>query len=115
MLHWRATGQIIVMRRSAWGLHVALQCPFIELLQCRRCDLHWAILLCTDPVLADRLDRALGQRDSAALGGCIERCTRNLHPLVAHEWDMIVTRWFMLGRGGMLAHTLRWLARTPGN
>lgn len=55
MLHWRATGQIVVIKRSAWGLHIALACPFVDLLEHRRRDLHWAISLCTDPALAERL------------------------------------------------------------
>lgn len=107
MLHWRATGQIVVIKRSAWGLHIALACPFVDLLEHRRRDLHWAISLCTDPALAERLERTLRADDYAALGGRIERCTRKLHPMVAHQWDLIVTRWFMLGRGGALAHTLQ--------
>lgn len=64
--------------------------------------------------LSDRLERALRDNDCVALGGRIERCTRNLHPLVAHEWDLIVTRWFMLGRGGVLAHTLHRLTHRRG-
>ncbi|MGQ0534141.1 MAG: hypothetical protein ACT4OF_15840 [Caulobacteraceae bacterium] len=113
MLHWRATGRLAVMRRSAWGLHVALDCPFVDLLQRRRRDLRWAIALCTDPALADRLERALRRDDCVALGGRIERCTRKVHPIVAHKWDLIVTRWFVLGRGGVLAHALDRLARLP--
>jgi hypothetical protein len=113
MLHWRASGQIVVIRRSAWGLHLALECPFVDLCGRRRDDVNWAIALCTDPMLADRLERALRKDDHAALGGRIERCTRKLHPIAAHNWDMIVTRWFMLGRGGSLAHALQRLTRRP--
>lgn len=113
MLHWRAAGQIVVITRSAWGLHLALDCPFVDLCGRRHHDLNWAIVLCTDPRLADRLERALRSGDHAALRGRIARCTRKLHPIVAHDWDMIVTRWFMLGRGGALAHALRRLTRRP--
>lgn len=112
MLHWRAAGQVVVIRRSASGLHIALACAFVDLCGRRHRDLNWAIVLCTDPRLADRLERALREGDNAALGGRIERCTRKLHPIVAHDWDMIVTRWFVLGRGGALAHALQRLMRT---
>ncbi len=57
------------------------------------------------------MERTLREDDHAALGGRIERCTRQLHPIVAHNWDMIVTRWFVLGRGGRVAHALQRLTR----
>jgi len=49
------------------------------------------------------LERALREGDHAALGGRIERCTRKLHPIVAHDWDLIITRWIVLGRGARVA------------
>jgi hypothetical protein len=91
VLQWRAAGVVCAIGRSAFGLHVVLKCPYIEILGRRQSDLHFAPCLCLDDRLALQLERSLRDGDLTALGGRVERCTRQLHPLIAHEWDLNIT------------------------
>lgn len=88
---WRAAGRVCAIRRSGYGLHLVLQCPYIVLQGRRFNDLQFAPCLCVDVNLADRLERSLREDDIAMLSGTIERCVRPLHPIIAHNWDLIVT------------------------
>lgn len=92
MPEWRASGDVCATRRSKYGLHLVLKCPHVELFGRRHRDLSFAPCLCSDHVLSLRLERVLRYHQVVTLSGRIERCERNLHPLGAHDWDLIVTR-----------------------
>lgn len=89
---WAAAGCVCAIRRSRYGLHLVLRCPYVLLYGRRFDDLHFAPCLCVDANLADRLEKTLQEGDITALSGTIKRCTRPLHPIVAHDWDLIITR-----------------------
>lgn len=107
MPEWRASGDVCATRRSKYGLHLVLKCPYVELFGRRHRDLSFAPCLCSDHVLSVRLERMLRHHQVVTLSGRIERCERNLHPLVAHDWDLIVTQ-----ASVPLGHRLRRLWRS---
>lgn len=92
MAEWRASGRVCAIRRVAHGLHLVLKCRYVELFDRRHLDLCFAPCLCKHDALSLRLERALRVHDAVALSGRIERCERPIHPLIAHDWNLIVTR-----------------------
>ncbi len=110
MPQWRASGRVCAVRRSAYGLHLVLKCRHVELFGGRHHNLSFAPCLCRDPTLSLRLERALRVHDAMTLSGRIERCERPIHPLIAHDWDMIVTR----ASVPLLPNLLHRLWRRPG-
>lgn len=92
------------------GLSFVLDCQTIRIASKRFRGRYVVFGLCIQKGLARRLERVLRVDDVVSLGGGFRRRPYEVDPLVREalgELQFVITRWLLLGRGGVITHALR--------